>query len=237
MNTTNTPKHVQSKNARHEAAQILNTTLEQSHGHPVLLMLSGGSALSILEHVDTSIISNNFTITVLDERFSDDLKINNFEQITKTKFYDLAIANGAKSIPTNIFSSGTLAEAGERFEHALRAWKQNNPNGIIIATMGIGPDGHTAGLFPHQEKADREVDFSGNAWVCAYEVPSEVNPYTQRFSVTFTFLRTCVDEAIVYAVGEEKRLIIEKIQRTNCRLEDVPASIIKELRRVTVITD
>jgi len=233
----NTMNHVRSANPVRESADRLNIILKRNRGHSVLLLLSGGSALSLLEHLDTSLVSSRTTITVLDERFSHDSQINNFEQIVKTKFYTSAKANGAQTISTSTSLNETLDEVGKKFEHALRAWKQNNPNGTIIATMGIGPDGHTAGLFPYQENTERGIDFSGDAWVCAYEVPLGVNPHTKRFTVTFTFLRSCVDEAIVFAIGEEKRAIINNIQKTNCRLEDIPASIIKELRSVTLITD
>jgi 6-phosphogluconolactonase/glucosamine-6-phosphate isomerase/deaminase len=225
--------HVRTANPSYESAKILGSVLEQHQKHPVLLLLSGGSALLMLDHIDVSLLSGNLTITTLDERFSEDPQISNFKQIEATEFYASAIKNDAQTISTTIFSGETLEEAGERFEHALRAWKQNNPDGVIIATMGIGPDGHTAGLFPHQ----KGIDFSSTAWVCAYEVPPEVNQYAKRFSVAYTFLRTCVNEVIVYAVGEDKRAIVEKIQQPDCRLEDIPACIIGELQRVTVITD
>lgn len=66
--------------------------------------------------------------------------------------------------------------------------------------MGIGQDGHTAGIFP----GDHGFDFDGDVWVVGYFVPKEVNQYQERVTVTNTYLQTEIAQAIVYAVGEEK---------------------------------
>ncbi len=41
----------------------------------------------------------------------------------------------------------------QRMEKNLRAWKNQNPQGKIIATLGIGADGHTAGIFPFADNS------------------------------------------------------------------------------------
>jgi len=68
------------------AADHLNQALTEYRTQSVLLMLSGGSALTILEQVNVSLLGPHVTITTLDERFSIDSTVNNFAQIAATNF-------------------------------------------------------------------------------------------------------------------------------------------------------
>ncbi|MEX0930755.1 MAG: 6-phosphogluconolactonase [Candidatus Paceibacterota bacterium] len=222
---SNTPKKC--------AGETLTQILLQNADIPILLMLSGGSSFTLLEHVDPACIGPHVTITTLDERFTADLSVNNFGQLKETTFYKNAMTNGANIIASTINDNDTLELAGNRFESALQEWKRHHLNGLIIATMGIGNNGHTAGIFPD----DHGVDFNGSDWVAAYTVPESVNQYTERITVTYTFLRDRVDTAIVYAIGPEKKKIIEMIQQPDCDIEQVPACILRELTSVTVVTD
>jgi len=227
--------YIHTKNPQRKSANLLSSLLEKNRVRPILLLLSGGSALSILNHVDTSALSKNITLSVLDERFSNDKAVNNFAQIMQTDFFDLVFSQGVHIISTIQLSPSqtTLHEAGKKFDRELRMWKEINPTGIVIATMGIGSDGHTAGLFPGIDKKNLD----GTSWVCAYSVTPQVNQHTQRISVTYNFLRDYVDEALVYAVGKEKESLVENILAKNCHTKDVPACIFHEMKRITLISD
>ena len=60
------------------SGEALNKLLLENKDAPVLLLLSGGSSLSILDYVNTSSLGENLTITMLDERFSQEAEANNF---------------------------------------------------------------------------------------------------------------------------------------------------------------
>ena len=215
------------------AATQLNHVLAMYTARPVLLMLSGGSALTILEHVDVSLLGPHITITTLDERFSPDLNINNFAQIAATDFYRKAREQGVHTIATTVAADETLSEAGERFDTALHHWRETHADGVVIATMGVGSDGHTAGIFPHQPSLDPET----TDWVVSYEVPPEVNPYTMRITTTPTFLKTHVTHAICLITGEAKRDVLQSMQRADCTRADTPACIMRDMSSVTIVTD
>ena len=63
------------------AGIALGEVLEYHKEQPVLLMLSGGSAFSILDYIEADVLGPNLTISILDERCSSDSKINNFLQL------------------------------------------------------------------------------------------------------------------------------------------------------------
>lgn len=215
------------------AANYLNQCLNENTSRPVLLMLSGGSALTILEHIDISLLSPRVTITTLDERFSTDSAVNNFAQIKATNFFPHAIAQGIETISTIVKDSETLEEAGERFTTALHHWKNTHLDSVVIATMGVGSDGHTAGIFPHQPNFDYETA----DWVVSYEIPPEVNPYTKRITVTPAFLKTQITQVIGLITGAEKREVLNKLQDSDCSCNKVPACLMRDMQSVVIVTD
>jgi 6-phosphogluconolactonase/glucosamine-6-phosphate isomerase/deaminase len=217
-----------------EAGKKLASILAGNLKRPVLLMLSGGSAFEILDNIDTDVFVPNLTLSLLDERFSEETKVNNFSQLTLTLFFKSCVDKGAKFISTKVLEGESMEQLRERWNKSLQDWKKSYPDGLVIVTMGIGNDGHTAGIF----SGDYGVDFNGGDWVVAYSVPKEVNEFTNRITVTNTFLKNEVDEAIVYAVGDRKREIIESLTSNSVSITKViPASVMKDMRTVSFFTD
>jgi len=220
------------ENPKEKAGQALTAALRRHAGKPILLMVSGGSAFSLLDFVEPSVLGPQLTLTVLDERFSSDPAINNFAQLEQSDFYQTSIKRGVKTIPTKVLVGDSLQSLRNRFDTALHTWKEQNEDGVIMATMGIGSDGHTAGILP----GEHEVDFNGDAWVVGYSVPKEVNQYTERVTVTNTFLRSQVTSAIAYAVGHDKYQLVQKIQSTDASVQEMPACIFKEMASFALFT-
>ncbi len=223
---------IRTRNPQVEAGYALCDAIMRHKEHPILLMLSGGSAFEILAHVDIEALGPHITLSVLDERYSTDLHINNFSQLSLTDFFARATASGAQCILTEITEESS-EEVAVQWEVSLRVWKSVHPDGVVLATMGIGPDGHTAGIFPRVPN----VDFSGEPLVVAYTVPEGAHQYSERITTTFTFLTEWVDEAIVYAVGEEKKDVLIKLEKGESSPEEMPANIFHEMHSVKLYTD
>lgn len=224
---------LRSATAAMTAGQQLTQMLMRYQGQPTLLLLSGGSAVELLTYVDTNVVGSWLTISTLDERYSTDATINNFAQLQVLPFCQTAVAQGAQTISTAIRPDETLIESGARFEHALREWRSQYPYGQVVAVAGVGADGHTAGIFA----GEYGVDLASEAWVAAYSVPTSVHQYTDRITVTYTFLRTQVTEVLVYVAGLAKQPIVEQLQRAACTHATIPAGIFNELSQVTLVTD
>ncbi|PIW97261.1 hypothetical protein COZ82_00525 [Candidatus Kaiserbacteria bacterium CG_4_8_14_3_um_filter_38_9] len=225
-------KIIETEQPKEDAGQSLTDALREHSKKPILLMVSGGSAFSLLDFVEPSVLGPHITLTVLDERFSSDPAINNFTQLEQTKFFASCINKRVQTISTKVLEYESLHGLHNRFDTALHTWKEQNEDGVIIATMGIGPDGHTAGIFP----GEHGVDFNDNTWVVGYTVPKEVNQYPERVTVTNTFLRNKVDQAIVYAVGSDKYRLIQKLQATETSIQEIPATIFKEMPFLIIFT-
>lgn len=223
---------IRTENPQAEAGHALSSALLRHKAHPILLMLSGGSAFEMLAYVDTEVLGPHLTLSVLDERYATDPHVNNFAQLSQTDFYARATASGAGVVSTEVRSQ-TSIELSEEWMRALYTWKREHPDGVVLATMGIGDDGHTAGMFPQVT----EADFSGESLVVSYSVPEGIHQYRERITTTFTFLTEWVDEAIVYAAGEGKKGVLAKLEKGESSPEEMPACIMHEMQSVKLYTD
>jgi 6-phosphogluconolactonase/glucosamine-6-phosphate isomerase/deaminase len=204
---------------------------------PILFLVSGGSALEILDSINPTSLSPVITVSVLDERFSSDPTINNFSQFMQTKLYTDAKKSGCTFIDTRLNPNETQANLKKRFESVLRTWKQNYPHGKIIITQGIGSDGHTSGIFPFPENPKKFTDFfmNPNTWVASYDATGK-NPYPLRVSTTLTFLKT-VDNSILFVCGDDKKPALLKTLSPDGTFTETPARIINSMKDVYLYTD
>lgn len=216
--------------------KTINTILSENSGKPVLFLASGGSARAFLDGIEDQNLTSNITLGVLDERYSKDEGVNNYLQLLVTDFFERAEKNGVHIINTTIMRNERMDEMAERLESTLRSWVENNPDGVIIASMGIGPDGHTSGIMPYPEAVTlfNQLFEDPNKWVVAYHAQNK-NPYPMRVTTTLTFLRK-IDHAVVLVVGEEKEKALKKVLDQQGSLPETPARVIQEMKDVTLIT-
>ena len=205
--------------AKSGAIEALNRSFAEIR-EPILFLSSGGSALELLEGLH---LEEKVTVSVLDERYSQDPTVNNFAQlfgnIHPTTFVD-----------TRVKDNETLKQLAERFEKELRLWKEKNPSGKVVITQGVGSDGHTAGILPYPENPElfKKLFDTPSHWVTGYD---------SRVTVTLSFLRRIVDYALVYLVGEHKREALREILASEGTLWLTPGRIIQEMKNVKLFTD
>jgi 6-phosphogluconolactonase/glucosamine-6-phosphate isomerase/deaminase len=193
----------------------------------VLFLSSGGSALGVLDHVDPDMIAPYLTIGIFDERYDPTNKSSNYAQLRKTEFYRKAVERGCRLIDTSTHPKQTQEELASFYEEELRSWRRSHPDGVILATMGVAANGHTAGIMPFPEDPVRFHElFEGERWIVAYDA-GDKNEFPLRVTTTFTFLRM-VDTVGIFLVGAAKgetfRAILSGDDLPSC-----PGRIIKEL--------
>ena len=205
----------------------------------ILLLLSGGSALALLDHVDTTPLSERVTISVLDERYTFDESVSNFSQLTKTAFYERAVKQHIHVIDPRPREGEGLLDTAKRCDLALKHWHITHHDGVVIATMGIGPDGHTAGILPHPNNPETFEELFNNKIRCVrgYHVDARKSVHQDRMTATCTYLIRHVDHAVVFATGEEKRTALEAAFAEDSALHTTPARILKSMRDVSLYTD
>ncbi len=223
-------------NATSKLNEVLGKTIESKT--PTLLLVSGGSSIALLDRVNEAVLGSHITISVLDERYSDNPKENNFAQIAITPFYSRAIGKGARFIDTHV-NGRTQMQLAADFNRDLGKWFDTNPTGTVVATIGVGPDGHTSGMMPFPEDPARFEQLfepsDPNNFVTAYDATGK-NQYTARVTTNMNLMRK-IDTAIVFITGEKKRGTIERLRVATGTLAETPARIINELRNAYLFTD
>lgn len=206
-----------------------------AEGRDVLFLSSGGSSIGVLDRIDPDVIAPYLTIGIFDERWDPTNKASNYAALRKTWFYRRAVERGCRLIDTATGEKQTMDALGDTYEHELRNWRQRHPGGIMLATMGIAVDGHTAGIMPFPEDPSRFQElFEGERWIVAYDAKGK-NPFSYRVTTTFTFLRQ-VDMIGVYLVGAAKGPVFRKIIEAGT-LAECPGRVIKELPRGAIYVD
>jgi 6-phosphogluconolactonase/glucosamine-6-phosphate isomerase/deaminase len=224
-----------------KAQKALQNLFRKHQNQPILFLISGGSAFSLLEDFDALLLSPDLTIAVLDERASADPNENNFAQLTTKDFYQKALNSTCNFIDTRLKDSETKEELAKRFESKLKDWKLENPTGICIATIGIGSDGHTAGIpvIPN-EVLFNQLFINPTHWVTSFNA-DEIgwdNPYKNRVTITPLGLKELINEGIIFACGEDKKEMLARALNPDEIISKTPARILRDLEaELSLFTD
>jgi 6-phosphogluconolactonase/glucosamine-6-phosphate isomerase/deaminase len=200
----------------------LQSTLNQhlANGENVLWMVSGGSAVKLAVTV-AGLLRRDYleklTFTLVDERFGPVGHANSNWSALERAGLDLP---GATLLPVLTGQSLKATQAGwsDKLSAALDAADYR------LGLLGIGPDGHTSGILPHTSA----VSATGTTY--AYD-----GGQFERITTTFDAI-TRLDEAVVYAVGEAKRSVLERL-KLDLPLTEQPAQILKSLPVTTIFND
>ena len=215
------------KDPAESAGQFLSEII--SEDNPTLLLVSGGSSLEVLDHIDASAMTSNLSVGVLDERFSHDPEENNYLQVLDSNFGQQVKDSDSSLVSTQLRGGDSLEKLADRFNGLLESWREAHPDGTVVAIVGIGTDGHVAGVMPDDSDQAFKDRFENDRMVVGYEVPEEVNQYTRRVTTTMTFFREYLDTAVVFAAGERKKSVIEQLISEELPYNEMPSQILREV--------
>jgi 6-phosphogluconolactonase/glucosamine-6-phosphate isomerase/deaminase len=227
---------VEKEDLKNKAGTALDNIIKERSNKPLLMLLSGGSSLELIDSVQDNSLASGVTFGMLDDRYDTDPSINSFLKLTKTNFYLRALRKGAVFLDSSVYESETLETYALRYEQQVKKWMKQNPTGIIRATVGIGPDGHTSGILPHPEDPKKfEMLFNGEKLIVGYDVGIK-NPHRFRMTSTFTLMRK-FDKVLTYMSGENKRDALRNVMAEEGDCATTPGRIIHELKNVKLFTD
>src|SRR3989344_1432460 len=189
-----------------QSAKILSGKLEEAGraDKKVLVLLSGGSAISIFQWLcdyfpNLAIRADNIAFGQIDERFQpvDQSEINSYA-IEKSGLTELLTS---KNIPFyKIPQTGTFREAAFNYDKLLTKLFGNFD--YKIAVLGIGRDGHTAGLLRgYKREWDKDMMVTG------YENRGE---FKYRITITPKVFRM-LDYGLITVSGIDKKEMVERI--------------------------
>lgn len=216
----------------HDAGIFITQSLFTHLSDKILLLLSGGSSLQILGHIDTDSLGPHITIMMVDERFTKDIAGNNFTQLTKTDFYQDAKTAGVKFISSKPRKNETHSVFTKRLRDALLKYLEGSAKPYIIATFGIGHDCHTASIFPKTTKKEFNDLYATSASYIAVSEPN--NEYHKRTTITPEFIKSKIDEIIIFAAGKQETLFTLQYAKS---ANQCPALLLTEQDNYTLFTD
>ena len=184
-----------------------------ANGTRVAICLTGGSSpkqlyqLLATEAYRSLIPWDRVHWFIGDERFvGRDDALNNMGTARRIFLDNYAPASNIHPIPTE---AGNPQEAARRYESELRSFygadRLDSTRALFdVVLMGVGPDGHTASLFPDYP-AIEEIE----RWVVG--VPqAHVEPFVPRVTLTLPALGSC-SEMLFEVSGADKRAILTRV--------------------------
>jgi 6-phosphogluconolactonase len=142
-----------------------------------------------------------------DERFvPTDNPLNNTAMARKIFLDECAPPSNVHAIPIH---AGSPGESARRYQGELKSFygaASLDPAKPLfdLVLMGVGPDGHTASLFP----GDQAVDET-ERWVVGV-AKAHVEPFVPRVTLTLPVLASC-REMLLEVSGAEKRPILTRV--------------------------
>lgn len=107
------------------------------------------------------------------------------------------------------------------------AFPGEDPPVFDLVFLGIGPEGHTASLFPDSDA------LRATTWTAAPYVASK---QTARLTLTLPVLNRA-REVVFMAAGDEKRPILETLRNLAAPTPAIPASMVRPARPPVILTD
>jgi len=218
---------IKTTNKLEEAADFIALSVlnQLKTGKRVLLFLTGGSSIAvgvkvaeILRESEEKELVKNLTITLTDERYGPIDHFNsNYFQLTE-KGFNLP---QAKVIPILIDDDRNITT--EKFDMVLK--QEFEKADYKIGLFGVGVDGHTAGVLPESDAV-----LSENL-AHSYDTPT-----FSRITMTPKAIEK-LDEAVVWAQGEDKWKVIKDLNDEDVSISKQPAQILKKVPLLTIFTD
>lgn len=194
--------------------------LNSQADRPIILLLCGGSNIKTAIKIFSTMERNELkvaSISLTDERFGPiGHKDSNWQQLVEA---------GAKFNVTSSHPLLTDKLNREQTAEAYASWLNNlvNQKAYFIALFGVGADGHTAGLLPHNPAL-------GSAKMA---VEYQAGDY-ERISIGPEFFQH-IDHAVVAANDDSKWPILEALDGTADKpVADMPAMLLHRCKALVL---
>ena len=196
---------------------------ELTAGKKVLWLVSGGSNIDasvlIMAGIEPS-LKTNLYIMLSDERYGPvGHADSNFQQL-QDKGFNMKDATIIPTLQDNLSLDETA------FAYAGIIQQYFSEADIVISQLGIGADGHIAGILPGSLAAT-----TTDALVIGYQS----DPF-QRITCTFRALQA-IDANYSLVYGADKQNALTRLQQTDVALVEQPSQILKQLSEAYVYND
>ncbi|MBV8925400.1 MAG: 6-phosphogluconolactonase [Bradyrhizobium sp.] len=194
------------------AAGLLLAQIAGNSGRIAICLTGGSSPKQLYELIATEAYRDKVPWDrvhwfIGDERFVPVSDPRNNMAMARNIFLDrLAPSSHIHPIPTDVANPDQAAASYERELKSFYGRDELDPAHPLfdLVLMGVGPDGHTASLFPGYGAVEETA-----RWVVG--VPqANVEPFVPRVSLTLPVLASC-REMLFEAAGASKRAILTRV--------------------------
>jgi 6-phosphogluconolactonase len=112
-----------------------------------------------------------------------------------------------------------LASAAQHYSRVIQALVPGSPPCFDLVLLGMGPDGHTASLFPHSPQLD-----AGDALVVATPV-APLKPHVRRLTFTASLINAAA-AVLFMATGADKATTLQQVLEGPYRPLDLPSQVV-----------
>ena len=209
------------ENAQSDLYDKLKHELET--GKKVLWFVSGGSnievTVNILDQMSEE-LTQNLSVMLIDERYGQPGHADsNWQQLMQAGL----TPKRAHLMPILLSNSDLDRTAMHYNNTAAQAFAEND---VSIAQIGMGPDGHIAGILPHSPAAKATQQLA---------VGYEHEPF-KRLTLTFAAIEM-IDTIYLLSYGESKRDALIRLRDEGLSPEEQPAQFLKQLPEVYLYND
>lgn len=198
----------ESKEALYEALQktisrdLIDT--HEAHGAALLLASGGSSPSPVYRALSADQLPwPKISVALVDERWVDlDHKGSNEALLNNSLLQNAAVDADAYGMKN---SAATAKQGWEECEKRYAALPWND----AVALLGMGPDGHTASLFPEAEGLDHALSTSDYVAPLMAKQSVVTGELTERMTLTLTALSKC-KTLYLLITGEEKLQVFKR---------------------------
>lgn len=194
---------------------------------PGPLALSGGSTpMPVYEAVATrgNIQSHSIEVYQVDERFVPADHPDSNQQLI-TKHLILPDTKPMFCSFTPFRTDLSLEEAVKKYEKAL-SWIKPTVGGFALTVLGLGPDGHTASLFPHSPALKETKQLVAHTTTDQF-------PVHDRLTLTFPAIMAS-KSLLLLIKGKEKKPILDDLLHSSKMVDELPAKKLLEHPNLTI---
>jgi 6-phosphogluconolactonase len=217
------------------AQRIFGCLAQKSADQPLVVGLCGGrSVVGLLKALrseagaQASDVLSRVQFFMVDERIVPlSSSESNFGGLNDSFFSPLIVEGLISAAQLHPFEASIEGAAASCVDYMRELERFGGRFSVVV--LGMGEDGHVAGLFPKHPVLAR----SGKSFECFFDSPK---PPAARMTASRDLV-TSSDLGIVLALGEGKRLAWENLQDAKISESECPAKMSSSFKNCLVLTD